>query len=153
MSVRPELAKLAGSWQGSYRLHTTSLPQESHDSATAARVELRVKDQFLAVEYDWEHNSKKQEGVLIVGCDENSNAVQALWTDSWHMSHKFMVCDGSMDDSGVVNVLGYYSVPDQPDRGWRTEIRPKEDRFEVVMYNISPEGGEDIAVEAKYDRE
>ena len=90
---------------------------------------------------------------MIVGCDENSNAVQAVWTDSWHMSHKFMVCDGSIDDSGVVDVMGYYSVPDQPDRGWRTEIRPKEGSFEVVMYNISPEGGEDVAVEAKYDRE
>jgi hypothetical protein len=153
MGVRPELAQLAGRWKGSYRLHTNWLPEEAYDSATAAKIELRVKDQFLAIDYEWEYDGKKQEGVLIAGCDKASDAVQAVWTDSWHMSHKFLVCDGTIDEAGKVNVKGYYSVPENPDWGWRTEIRPGKDSFEIIMYNVSPEGDETIAVEATYSRE
>jgi hypothetical protein len=152
MSVRPDLAKLVGTWKGSSRLHTSWLPEKTRDSTSNATVELRVKGQFLAIEYDWIHDGKKQEGVMIIGCDEKSDAVQAVWTDSWHMSHKFMVCDGTIDESGSVNMKGYYQVPGHPDWGWRTEISPGADSFQIKMYNISPEGEEDIAVEAEYSR-
>lgn len=153
MSVRPPLAALAGNWKGNYRLHTSWLPEKTHDSASECSIELRVNDQFLAIEYDWEYEGKRQEGVMIVGCDEKSDAVQAVWTDSWHMSHKFMVCDGSADESGRINMKGFYSVPDHPDWGWRTEVTPNTDSLQIVMYNVSPEGDEDIAVESDYSRE
>jgi hypothetical protein len=152
MSVKPDLAKLVGKWKGSSRLHTPWRPEKMHDSASNAAVELRVNGQFLAVEYVWEHEGKKQEGVMILGCDETSDAVQAVWTDSWHMSHKFMVCDGTIDESGNVNMKGYYQVPGHPDWGWRTEILPGADSFQIKMYNASPEGEEDIAVESEYSR-
>lgn len=152
MSVRPELAALAGKWIGSYRLHTSGLPEKTHDCATSANIEFRVKEQFLAVEYDWEYDGKRQEGVLIIGCDEESDAVQAVWTDSWHMSHRFMVCDGTIDGSGKVNMKGFYTVPDYPDWGWRIEISPSKDSLEIKMHNVSPDGEESIAVESQYSR-
>jgi hypothetical protein len=153
MSLRPTLAGLVGRWTGNYRLHTPQPDVEVHESKTDASVELRVKEQFLTVEYDWEYDGKRQEGVLILGCDEVSDAVQVVWTDSWHMSHKFIVFDGTVDNSGHVNVIGTYFVPDQPDWQWRTEILPSKDLFEIRMYNVSPEGGENIAVAAGYTRE
>ena len=90
---------------------------------------------------------------MIVGCDERSDAVQAVWTDSWHMSHKFMICDGSVDENGHINMKGFYSVPDNPDWGWRTEVIPGKNSSQIVMYNVSPEGDEEIAVESSYSRE
>jgi hypothetical protein len=153
MSVRPSLAALAGNWKGNYRLHTLWLPEKTHDSVSACSVELRVNGQFLAMEYSWEYESKPQEGVMIIGCDEKSDAVQALWTDSWHMSHKFMICNGTIDEKGQVKMKGFYSVPDHPDWGWRTEIIPETNLLQILMYNVSPEGDEDIAVESSYSRE
>jgi hypothetical protein len=153
MSVHPKLAELAGRWVGHYRLHTSWLENKIHECQTSAQIDLRVKDQFLTIEYEWEYEGRQQEGVLILGCDEMSSAVQAIWTDSWHMSHKFMVCDGAIDEKGVVNVNGFYQVSDHPDWGWRTEIFPAKDSFKYAMYNIAPEGKEDIAVEVEYSRQ
>ena len=153
MSVRPQLAALTGQWKGSYRLHRSSqLSEKTHDSVSNAKIELRFKEQFLAIEYAWEYEGKRQEGVLILGCDEGSDAVQAIWTDSWHMSHKFIVCDGVIDDRGRVEVHGYYSVSDKQDWGWQTEIVAEPQRFQVSMFNVSPEGDKDMAVESIYTR-
>jgi hypothetical protein len=118
-----------------------------------AAVSLKANGQFLHIEYTWEYEDRLQEGVMLIGCDTQSDAVQAIWTDSWHMSHKFMVSNGTISDDGRVNVMGYYSVPDHPDWGWRTELHPGKDTFRILMFNVSPEGEEDIAVEAELTRE
>ena len=152
MSVHTALANLTGRWAGYNRLHADWMDNPIQDSVSMANVELRVNGQFLTVEYDWEFEGKRQEGVMIIGCDTNSNAVQMIWTDSWHMSHKFMVCDGEIADDGKINVKGHYSVPDNPDWGWRTEIVPGENAFRFVMFNVTPEGEETVAVEADYER-
>lgn len=153
MSVRPQLAALTGQWKGSYRLHTSRPAEQAHDSATTAGIELRVNEQFLSIEYNWRHEGKPQEGVIILGCDESSDAVQAVWTDSWHMSHKFVVCDGTIDDSGFVDVRGTYSAPDNTEWGWRIELISGSDQFKINMFNVSPDGEEKIAVESGYSRE
>ena len=53
---------------------------------------------------------------------------------------------------GVINLMGHYSVPGHPDWGWRTEIVPGEESFKYLMFNISPEGEEDWAVETVFER-
>ena len=65
-----------------------------------------------------------------------------------------MVCAGSMDDDGVIDVRGSYAVPPGPDWGWRTVIEPAgKDSLEIVMYNISPGGEETLAFRNRYERE
>jgi hypothetical protein len=152
MSVPAELSRLTGKWKGNNRLHAAWLPDPIRDSESHATVELRVNGQFLSIEYDWAFEGDRKDGVMIIGCDNESDAVQAVWTDSWHMSQKFMICDGTIDDEGRINVKGYYAVPDNPDWGWRTEVLPGAERFRIVMYNVTPDGEEDIAVEADYTR-
>ena len=45
------------------------------------------------------------------------------------------------------------SAPSSPDWGWRIELEVTElDEFEMRMYNISPQGEEELAVQARYDR-
>ena len=77
----------------------------------------------------------------------------ALWVDSWHMSDKVMTCEGASPDAVSLEVRGSYAAPPGPDWGWRTVIETAEDDLlRMVMYNISPEGTEYLAVEADYRR-
>jgi hypothetical protein len=58
-----------------------------------------------------------------------------------------MKCEGTQTENGGVDIKGHYSVEGHPEWGWRTEIVPGDGSFRYLMYNVSPEGKEDIAVE------
>jgi len=90
--------------------------------------------------------------VIILGGDNKTDSVNAFWTDSWHMAHQLMLCEGTLRDDGSISVKGYYKVPDHPDWGWRTEIIPGYDSFRYLMYNVTPDGEETIAVEMDLSR-
>jgi hypothetical protein len=52
-----------------------------------------------------------------------------------------------------IDVRGSYAAPPGPNWGWRTVIEtPDDDSLRIVMYNVSPEGKEDLAVDAVYRR-
>jgi hypothetical protein len=150
MSVSTSLASLAGEWKGVNRLYFP--PDSIFESDSKATISLRISGQFLGLAYTWKFEDKPQEGLLIIGCDIKTNAVQAVWTDSWHLSHKFMLCDGTSDGNGKIDVKGFYSVPDHPDWGWRTVIEPGPDKFKYTMYNVTPGGEESLAVDTEFAR-
>lgn len=147
-----DLSELVGSWKGTNRLHTPWLDEKIKQSDSSARVQSKMNGQFLSIEYTWTFDEEPQEGMLILGCDLKSDAVQAVWTDSWHSKNVLMLCNGAIDADGNVSVVGSYSVPENPDWGWRTELRRGNDSFRYLMHNISPEGEEDIAVEMDFVR-
>lgn len=153
MSLHEKLAALEGSWKGTNRLNLAWLPDPIRESASTAVVALRGAGQGLGIAYTWEYEGKAQEGVLLMVGAKDSDAVSAAWTDSWHSAHTLMNCKGTVDENGVVNVKGTYSVPDHPDWGWRTEIVPDGDKFKYLMFNVSPEGEETWAVETEFTRE
>ena len=152
MSVHEKLAGLAGNWTGTNKLYLPWLPGGLWESGSTSRVSLKVDGQFIGFEYTWSYEGKPHEGMLILGCDGKSDAVQAVWTDSWHNSDTLMLCDGTIDDNGKIDIKGYYAVPDHPDWGWRTEIIPGETSYRYVMYNVTPEGKEELAVETDFER-
>jgi hypothetical protein len=153
MSIPESLQRLTGVWKGNNRLHVSWLPNPVVDSDATATVTSRVGGQFLEIAYTWKYEGKPQEGVVILGGDNKTDAVNAFWTDSWHMAHQVMMCEGKTNDEGNVSVKGFYKVPDHPDWGWRTEIFPGGDSFRYLMYNVSPEGVEEIAVEMDLTRQ
>jgi hypothetical protein len=63
-----------------------------------------------------------------------------------------MLCNGTTRPDGGISVKGYYAVPDHPDWGWRTEIIPDGERFRYLMYNVTPEGAGELAVETDFVR-
>jgi len=152
MSLDQKLSGLVGEWKGTNRLHTTWMPVKLHKSDSSAAVRSKMNEQFLTIEYAWAFEGEKQEGLLILGCDSKSDAVQAVWTDSWHSKDTLMLCNGTIDNDGRISVVGSYAVPEHPDWGWRTEIIPGENSFRYAMYNITPEGEEEIAVETDFTR-
>jgi len=153
VSIDKKLESLVGVWKGTNRLHVPWMPEERlKESDSTATVHSKMNGQFLSVEYTWSFEGEPQEGILILGCDPRSDAVQAVWTDSWHSKDVLMLCNGSIDAEGNISVLGQYAVPEHPDWGWRTEIIRSSDSFRFNMYNVSPEGTEEIAVETDFRR-
>ncbi len=152
MSINEDLAKYAGSWSGTNKLHVTWMPEPLKESESKLQISLKANRQFVAFEYTWAYEGEPQEGLILLGCDTKSNAVQTVWTDSWHSSHTFMLSDGTVEDDGSISVKGHYKVKDHPDWGWRTDIIPGDDSLRIVMYNVSPDGEEEIAVETDFTR-
>lgn len=154
MSIPLKLSELVGEWKGSNRLHLGDWKPENPllESPGTATVKKRVGDQFLEIAYTWVYEDKPKEGVIILGGDNKSDGVNAFWTDSWHMAHNVMMCEGKENADGSISVKGFYKVKGHPDWGWRTEIIPGENSFEYKMYNATPEGEETIAVEMEMTR-
>jgi hypothetical protein len=145
--------RLLGSWSGESRLFTPWMPNPESASNSTLVVSPAAKGNFLSFAYTWSHEGVDHEGLLLVGNANKAEEATAAWIDSWHMSGSVMQCKGSVDEPGVILLRGSYAVPPGPDWGWRIEVRsPSADELALLMFNISPEGGEDIAVQADYKR-
>jgi len=152
MSAPESMQKLAGSWTGTSRLYRPWLSPQESESVSTASVALEARGKFITIRYTWSADGQPQEGVLLLGSDTD-DAAQAVWIDSWHMSDKFMICAGSISDAGLLDILGSYSAPPNPDWGWRIVIvHGEQGSFELIMYNISPEGDESLAFKNRYER-
>ena len=152
MAVHEKLAELAGEWKGTNRLNLSWTPDPIKESASEATVAIRAGHSCIDIAYTWEYEGKLQDGFIVIDGDLNSNAVKAAWTDSWHSANVLMDCDGLVDGNGSVNLKGNYKVEGHPDWGWRTEIVPNGDAFKYLMFNVSPEGHEEWAVEMEFKR-
>jgi Protein of unknown function (DUF1579) len=141
-----------GTWQGIYNLwlspENPARKPESH-----AEVSTIAQGQFVQLRYTWADNGTPQEGRLIISRKNKDGIMKAVWLDSWHMKNSFMICEGSIMTNGIARVTGSYAAPSGPDWGWQIDIEPQErDTFQLVMYNISPEGDKMLAVEVRYTR-
>ncbi len=155
MPTAATLDTLVGHWTGTSRLWRPWLAPQESDSKSTASVGLTANGKFVTIEYTWACDGEDHQGFMLLGRESKQNVVNAVWVDSWHMSDKPMTCSGTVsDDTGVITVRGDYAAPPGPDWSWRTVIAPRGDEaFEVVMYNISPEGEETIAFRNSYERE
>jgi hypothetical protein len=144
---------LLGEWTGSNLLRLSWLTPSDYRSSSQLSVAPVAKGKFLSFTYTWSHEEVSQEGVILLGCDDKQEMATAAWVDSWHMSSKIMSCQGTIDAQGAIDLRGSYEAPPGPDWGWRIIITPKAGKeLQMVMYNITPEGVEDLAVQADYKR-
>ena len=87
----------------------------------------------------------------LLGRQSDHGRATAHWIDSWHMSDGVMACEGAVDTDGTIDVRGSYAAPPGPDWGWRIVVRPADGpALHIVMYNVTPEGEEALAVEATF---
>jgi hypothetical protein len=153
MSIPAMARELVGQWEGSSLLWL-SPEAPPRRCGTTASVSFVAQGRFVTVAYTWEYEGKPQEGLLLLGMDKQERALEAIWIDSWHMADKMLVCRGDADGSGEISVLGSYAAPPGPDWGWRIALRSgAAGEFQIRMYNISPGGEEEPAVEASYTRQ
>jgi hypothetical protein len=148
------LHALIGNWSGTNQLSV--MPGEPvRESDSIATVALELGNRVLEIRYTWADSGAPQEGWLLVQHDPGTGVASAAWTDTWHMAHGFLHLDGRLELDGRVNLLGNYPAPPGPDWGWRIEITPgviSQREFSFRMFNIEPQGPEQIAVDTTYRR-
>ena len=141
---------LIGVWAGENLLRLSwQTPSDFHSRGelTAATA---IKEKYLSVNYLWSHDDAPHEGLILLGFDADNQTVNAVWIDSWHSNTKPLALSGTINDDKTIDIRGNYEVPNHPDWGWRIVITPAADGLQMTMYNISPEGEEDLAVQADY---
>jgi hypothetical protein len=151
MAIPAALAALAGHWQGDNTLwlNPNAEPRRSDASAT---VMVEAEGQSLSVRYQWADRGAPQSGLLLLVSDASSAALSAAWTDSWHSSCTLMECRGASSDTSA-SVHGTYAAPPGADWGWRLALEATAvDECALRMFNISPEGDEQPAVEMRFTR-
>ncbi|MGA8346592.1 MAG: DUF1579 family protein [Isosphaeraceae bacterium] len=151
MNVLDVLIASAGQWAGKNRLmdpHTNSVDE----SPGTAIVTPGLGDRSVRIDYTWAYHGSPQEGSLLIGYDASRGLITSQWIDSWHMGDKAMACEGPVVAGEPISVRGSYAAPAGPDLGWRIIVAIKDQRLQVAMHNITPDGREDLAVEAEYSR-
>jgi len=151
MAALDRLTALGGPWQATYQLRGD--PSFEGDSPSAANVTSMLGGRFVRIDYTWSDRGKPQEGALIVAHEPDTDAVTAVWMDTWHNGHRMMVCTGGMRPDGGLDIRGTYGAgPGGQEWGWHTVIELAEDAWRMAMFNVTPEGQESLAVMADYRR-
>jgi len=144
---------LIGSWTGTNLLRLSWLAASEFSSPSLLFIEPVAQGKCLGVKYTWSHKDEPHEGFILIGYDKKHELATAAWVDSWHMNNKIMACQGGIDDKGVIDLLGSYEAPPDPDWGWRIRLSSSNgSTLQMVMYNVTPDGEEDLAVQAEYSR-
>ena len=142
---------LIGDWRGTKQLYMEPPPAAAIESPSSLSVAPVAGGSFLQLNYSWTYEGAEQSGVMLFGYDD-PNVATAAWVDSFHMSSKIMFCSGSAVAGGA-ELRGSYEAPPGPDWGWRIAIRfVSADALQILMHNVSPEGQEDLAVQADFTR-
>ncbi len=152
MAAPTLLVARTGRWQGTNRLWLS--PEDPvRESPSRAVVALLARGQFATIRYTW-FEDDEQEGMLVISQERGSDVTQAVWVDSWHMGSRFMPCEGVIEPSGAIRVKGFYPAPTGPDWGWIIAFEPLAGGgFRMVMYNVTPDGQEMLAVDTAYARD
>ena len=153
MNLNDLFVNLVGKWTGQNLLRLSWVTPPEYISPSTVSVLPEAKGKFLSFRYTWSHENVTHGGFLLVGYDTEKKIATAAWVDSWHMSSAVMFCRGTIDPQGTIDLRGSYEAPPGPDWGWRIIIStPSSTELQIIMYNCSPEGGEDLAVKAEYKR-
>lgn len=151
MSALNDLAACGGEWTGTNVLEDPGrgLAATSDSRATVTPV---MEGRFVRIDYTWSYEGKPQWGSMMIGHRPEPGEATMYWIDSWHNGHSGMMCRGRRREDGVLDVRGSYGAGTGPDWGWRTEIHPDAGALRWVMYNVTPDGDESLAVDETLQR-
>lgn len=153
MSLSELQANLVGEWAGNNLLRLSWQTPSDFNSDGKMSVQSVGNGKFLTLKYTWSHEGTPHEGFLLLAHAASTGVTTGGWVDSWHQSGSVFSCEGSLQEDGTIQVSGHYPAPPGPDWGWRITIVKRSDHeLQMLMHNITPDGTEDLAVQADYTR-
>jgi hypothetical protein len=149
MNIPSYLAALKGEWVGKNRLWIE--PETPvQESVISTWISVAARGRFFHMRYTWVFEREPQEGLILIGFDDQQQVVQGVWIDSWHMGEQMMICKGRRNPGGIITLRGSYPAPPGPDWDWQIELYPDETRrLRMLMFNINPDGDIFLAVQAE----
>jgi Protein of unknown function (DUF1579) len=143
------LARLVGSWEGLAKtyLDPSKPPVEAR---WEGRIESVLGGRFVRFGYRSELQGSPLAGELLVAFESGEKLWRTSWVDSFHTGTAILVSTGEGGAGAVpISLTGsYFAAPGHPHWGWRTELDDREpERLHLRMYNVSPEGQEDLGVD------
>lgn len=145
-SIQP--VNLLGKWEGTSRLFHEG---DIYDSQSTAEIRTVGQEQFVSIAYAWEIEGEAQDGRITYLSKMKDQPTKATWLDSWHMRDSIMFCEATENQEGTVLLNGSYPAPAGLDWGWRIEVGSDRGGLLLIrMFNISPTGQEELAVQAEY---
>ncbi len=151
-NIQPQLASLAGRWQGITRTWFT--PGELADeSPWTATFRLVLGGRFLLYEYTGSLQNHTLEGVALIGYNQPRQAYEMAWADTFHMGSAIMFSSGG-EKGRPFSVQGSYPDPSGgAPWGWRVALELEQvDQLVIRQYIITPQGEEGLGVETIYQR-
>jgi hypothetical protein len=150
MNSTDALHTMAGHWVGT---KTVVLPNEPDRTSPAeATVTVARGGRSAAIAYRWAFEDAPQDGLMAAVLGHDETHVALAFIDSWHMAGDIMLCRGTVNAAGTIDVRGAYAVPDSPDWGWRIVLEMQQGQLRVTMYNVAPSGEEFTGVVAQFTR-
>jgi len=153
MAIPKSIRDAQGVWTGNSKLHLSwnQPPENILESFSNLSIALDPIGEFALVDYDWIYKGEMQHGQMLVAGNTESGEVSGGWADSWHQNTAVMALSGTGMD-GEINLKGEYAVEGHPNWGWRITLELADESLMFWMYNVSPEGDEEWAVEGTYGR-
>lgn len=153
MAIPKTIRDAHGTWTGNSKLHLSWVepPKNVQESYSNLSISLDPLGSFALIDYDWAYNGEMQHGQMIVAGNAENQEITAGWSDSWHQNSAVMALAG-VGMSGKVELKGEYAVEGHPNWGWSIEFELEGESLTVRMFNVTPEGEAEWAVEGLYSR-
>jgi hypothetical protein len=140
------LTRHAGTWAGTNRFRL--MPDDPPSSADAtAQLFLGAGGNVAVLAYTWTHpDDGVQDGVLVLGPDEEPDGVLAMWGDSWHQKPAAKQLRGATNADTLT--VGYAYA-----EGWEWRITLTVDRPDLLrwrMDNVVPPSASGTAEAVTY---
>lgn len=105
-----------------------------------------VGEAHSLVKYTWDYEGEPQVGTMLISIGEDNVATMG-WTDSWHQGASVMLLTGTQTETGISVTGNYPAGENEPDWSWRVTLDDLSTELKMMMFNISPDGEEEWAVE------
>ncbi len=143
------LAGFVGGWKG--RVRTIMDPEAPPlESPWEGEVTPLLGGRFVRVTYRSSAQDVPTAGELTFAFEAGEKLWRLSWIDSFHTGTAILTSvSGPSPGEGPISARAtWFAAEGQPHWGWRTEVfDPEGEAWIIRMYNVSPEGAEQLGVE------